>query len=117
MTDSDKKVTTGTPCWRTRNCAPQVQKYCQHAVTDYDMCPSICNFAFCYRPEHVHTADPAFVFEPNIDRSQALKQSCLYCEFFAKNGPKRDENAPRGFEDTHDFSDSKPAEAATESSA
>jgi len=39
-----------------------------------------------------------FVFEPNIDRDQALKQTCIHCEFFLSNGPKRDKNAPRAHE-------------------
>jgi len=82
-----------TVCWRTRDCSPEVQGCCQHAVTDFDMCPSRCNFAFCHRPEHRVTADPALVFDPSLDREQSLKQTCLYCEFFLKNGPKKDAGA------------------------
>jgi len=78
-----------TVCWRTRECDPEIQKDCQHAVTDYDMCPSKCFFAACDRPTHEITSDPELVFDPDIDRSQALKQSCLYCEFFLKNGPRK----------------------------
>jgi len=90
--------TTPIVCWRTRDCAPEVQEYCQHAVTDYDMCPQTCKFALCSRPEHKPTYDPMFVFEPNIDRDQALKQTCIHCEFFLSNGPKRDKDAPRAHE-------------------
>ena len=90
--------TTSTVCWRTRDCSPEVQQYCQHAVTDYDMCPSTCKFGVCMRPENKPTYDPLYVFEPNIDRDQALKHSCIHCEFFLKNGPKRDKNAPRAHE-------------------
>jgi len=86
-------------CWRTRDCSPEVQMYCQHAVTDYDMCPATCKFAICDRPEHVPTWDPKYVFEPNIDRDQALKHTCIHCEFFFINGPKRNEDAPKSFEE------------------
>jgi len=87
-----------TVCWRTRDCAPQVKMYCQHAVTDYDMCPSTCKFAVCNRPEHKPTWDPKYVFEPNIDRNEALKHTCIHCEFFLHNGPKKDPSAPYAHE-------------------
>lgn len=75
-------------CWRERECGPDMRTLCMHAVTDYDMCPMRCAFATCRRTTHVHTSDPALVFAPNIDRSQALKQACHYCEHFLTHGPK-----------------------------
>ncbi|MCL2526001.1 MAG: hypothetical protein FWE46_02980, partial [Coriobacteriia bacterium] len=84
---------TPSVCWRIRDCAPEIQLYCQHAVTDFDMCPSICKFAICTRPEHKPTWDAKFVFEPNIDRDAALKHACLHCEFFVRNGPKKNPDA------------------------
>lgn len=75
-------------CWKTRECEPDMRKDCMHAVTDYDMCPMRCFFATCDRPTHVLTSDPELVFDPTIDRDQAIKQSCIYCEFFLKNGPR-----------------------------
>ena len=78
-----------TACWRTRECDPEIQKDCQHAVTDYDMCPTKCFFAECDRPTHEITTDPNLVFDETVDRSQALKQSCLYCVFFLTKGPKK----------------------------
>ena len=76
-------------CWRTRPCPPEMQEACRHAVTDYDMCPSRCKLAFCQLKTHEVTGDPELVFDPDIDRSQALKQNCLYCKFFLKNGPRK----------------------------
>jgi hypothetical protein len=73
------------------------------------MCPATCKFAVCNRPEHVATYNPLYVFEPNIDRDQALKHRCFHCEFFLKNGPKKDKDAPR----VHELE----AEAAIDSSA
>lgn len=94
-------ATSASPsaCWRIRNCSPEVQEFCQHAVTDYDMCPATCKFAVCTRDEHKPTYDPLYVFEPNIDRAAALKHSCFHCEFFLKNGPKKDKSAPRAHEE------------------
>ena len=85
-----------TVCWRTRECDPEIQKECQHAVTDYDMCPSKCFFAACDRPTHEVTTDPELVLDPDIDRGQALKQSCLYCVFFLKNGPRKPQSDEPG---------------------
>ena len=82
------------PCWRTRECAPEVQETCRHAVSDYDMCPTKCYFGVCQRPTQKVTSDPALVFAPDIDRTQALKQSCIYCEYFLKHGPKREAIPP-----------------------
>jgi hypothetical protein len=62
---------------------------CLHAVTDYDMCPTRCQWATCYRDRHVLTTDPALLFEPDVDRSQALRQSCVYCEHFLLHGPRK----------------------------
>jgi len=60
------------------------------------MCPTKCFFAACDRPTHELTTDPDLVFDPDIDRSQALKQSCLYCVFFLTNGPKKTEAQAAG---------------------
>lgn len=77
------------PCWRVRNCEHDMQKICGHAVTDWDMCPLRCSFSYCDRDTHVQTSDPELVLDPTIDRDQAIKQVCIYCEFFLKNGPRR----------------------------
>ena len=87
---------TSSVCWRTRLCSPEVQDACMHAVSDFDMCPSRCNFSFCQLETHKISTDAALVFDPNVDRSQALKQTCLYCEFFLKNGPRMPNRASGG---------------------
>jgi len=81
------------PCWRTRNCEMDMQTSCNHAITDWDMCPARCSFAQCNRPTYELTSDPALVFGSEVDRDQALKQGCLWCKFFLENGPKRTQEA------------------------
>lgn len=81
-------------CWETRQCEPDMQAICPHAVTERDMCPSTCSFATCDRPTNELTSDPALVFDPTVDRNAARKQSCLYCAYFLKNGPRRSTDAP-----------------------
>jgi hypothetical protein len=58
------------------------------------MCPTKCNFAVCERSQHELTTDPALVFNPEVDRNQALKQSCLYCAFFLEKGPRKQRKQP-----------------------
>ena len=77
------------PCWRERNCEPDMREACMHAVTDFDMCPAKCFFSACDRPTYEFTTDPDLVFDPTVDRSQALKQGCIWCKFFLANGPRR----------------------------
>lgn len=77
-------------CWRTRNCEADMRETCAHAVSDYDMCPTKCDFANCDRPTYELTIDPALIFDPTVDRDQALKQNCMYCKFFLTNGPRKE---------------------------
>jgi len=72
-----------------------MQTHCNHAVTDWDMCPARCSFALCDRPTYELTTDAALIFAPDIDRDQALKQGCLWCKFFLENAPRKDPNADR----------------------
>lgn len=76
-------------CWRTRGCEEDMRSTCSHAEDDFDMCPTKCYFATCDRPTHELTVDPELIFDETVDRSQALKQNCIYCAFFLKNGPRR----------------------------
>jgi hypothetical protein len=79
-----------TVCWQTRDCPQEMHENCPHAVIDeYDMCPTKCSFAACYRDTNELTSDPALVFSADVDRDAARKQSCLYCAFFLKNGPRK----------------------------
>ena len=77
-------------CWETRGCDEDMQRECPHAVEILDNCPTKCAFAACDRPNHEVTIDAELVFSPDVDRSQAIKDECMYCAFFLKHGPRVD---------------------------
>ena len=37
------------------------------------------------------TTDPALVLDATVDRNAAIKQECIYCAFFLRNGPRVEE--------------------------
>jgi hypothetical protein len=76
-------------CWEQRGCDAEMQADCLHAKTPTELCPAKCNFSQCYRPMAAVTSDPAVVFDPDVDRTVVIKESCLYCSFFLVNGPRR----------------------------
>jgi hypothetical protein len=57
------------------------------------MCPARCSFAQCYRDTYEFTSDPALVLDATVDRTQALKQGCLWRTFFLENGPRLEPDA------------------------
>lgn len=76
-------------CWEQRGCDEEMQGTCLHHTDFNDRCPTKCAFAnACPRPTHVVTGDPDLIFDPDVDRDDAIKETCLYCEFFLKNGPR-----------------------------
>jgi hypothetical protein len=75
-------------CWEQRGCDDEMQAECPHHSVFEDQCPAKCAFAWCDRPNHAVTADPDLMFSAEIDRSAAIKESCITCEFFLVNGPK-----------------------------
>lgn len=75
-------------CWRTRGCEEDMQATCAHTMSDFDMCPSKCDFSNCDRPTYELTIDPELIFDPSVDRSVAIKQNCIYCKFFLTNAPR-----------------------------
>lgn len=75
-------------CWEQRGCDEEMQSACPHPTVLKDMCPTKCAFAGCDRPTYEMTTDPALIFNPEIDRNQAIKQGCTFCAFFLTNGPK-----------------------------
>jgi hypothetical protein len=75
-------------CWEQRGCDEEMQGECPHAVEYFDNCPTKCAFATCDRPTYELTIDPALIFSPEVDRSQAIKDGCTYCAFFLQNGPR-----------------------------
>ncbi len=76
-------------CWEIRGCKDeQIQADCPHAAMIGDRCPAKCAFAQCDLEQHERTSDPALIFEPEIDRTAAIKEGCTYCAFFLRNGPR-----------------------------
>lgn len=75
-------------CWEQRGCDEEMQAECPHPTALFDNCPTKCAFAACDRPSYRLTTDPELVFSVEVDRTAAIKDGCLYCEFFIKNGPR-----------------------------
>lgn len=75
-------------CWEQQGCDDKMQGECPHVVEFFDNCPTKCAFATCDRATYELTTDPALIFNPDVDRSQAIKDGCTYCAFFLKSGPR-----------------------------
>jgi hypothetical protein len=75
-------------CWQTRGCDEEMQSTCLHHTDFQDRCPTKCAFTKCDRPQHALTTDPELIFDTNVDREDAIKEACLFCEFYLKNGPR-----------------------------
>jgi hypothetical protein len=75
-------------CWESRGCDEEMQQECLHHTTFKDRCPSKCAFAGCARDSYELTVDPELVFSVEVDRDVVIKENCLYCAFFLKNGPR-----------------------------
>lgn len=77
-------------CWQQRGCDDEMQANCPHPTELMDRCPSKCAFATCDRPTYEMTVDPDLIFAVGVDRTKAIKDNCLYCAFFLRNGPRID---------------------------
>lgn len=75
-------------CWEQRGCDEEMQGNCPHPNELNDNCPTKCAFANCDRKSHSITSDPELVFDPFVDREQARRDICMFCEFFLRNAPK-----------------------------
>jgi hypothetical protein len=75
-------------CWSHRGCDDDMRADCPHAINPAEQCPVGCQFAWCDRPTHAVTIDPALIFDPAIDRSAAAKEICTRCVFFLTHGPR-----------------------------
>ena len=75
-------------CWESRGCDEEMQSECPHSTTLLDRCPAKCAFVHCGLPHHERTSDPARIFDPKVDRAAAMRETCLYCAFFIRNGPQ-----------------------------
>ncbi|MDH4140881.1 MAG: hypothetical protein OEV43_09965 [Coriobacteriia bacterium] len=75
-------------CWERRDCDDKMRAECPHPTVFIDRCPTKCAFAKCDRATHELTTDPQLVFDATVDRDAAIKEECLYCGFFLRNGPR-----------------------------
>ena len=75
-------------CWEMRGCDEEMQAECLHETAFHDRCPAKCAFAVCDLPQIATTSDPALIFAVDVDREQAIKESCLYCAYFLTRGPR-----------------------------
>jgi hypothetical protein len=75
-------------CWEQRGCDAEMQRECPHCIEFKDNCPTKCAYAMCDRSTYELTIDPELVFDPGVDRSQAIKDGCTYCAFFLRHGPR-----------------------------
>ena len=75
-------------CWEQRGCDEEMQAECPHPTEFKDRCPTKCAFAGCDRPTFELCLDPELVFDATIDRSVAIKETCLHCAFFLRHGPR-----------------------------
>ncbi|GAB4281720.1 MAG: hypothetical protein Kow0056_17280 [Coriobacteriia bacterium] len=88
-------------CWEIRDCFEDTDQFadamgpegdlpdtCAHPNEFFDRCPTKCAFTWCEREQHEETSDPALLFDPTVDRSATVKDVCLHCAFFLKNGPR-----------------------------
>ncbi len=76
-------------CWEERGCDEEMESYCPHAfASDDGVCPAECNYTFCTREQHVRATSIDLLLDATVDRTAAVKESCRFCEFFLKNGPR-----------------------------
>ena len=75
-------------CWAQRGCDEEMQAECPHSSVIGDRCPTKCAFAACDRPTYELTTDAELIFDPTVDREQAVKEGCIYCAFFLRHGPR-----------------------------
>jgi len=77
-------------CWTERGCDAEMAAVCPHATASEDKrCVAECYYASCQRPQHKVTTAFDLYFDPTIDRTAAIKETCTFCEFFLTHGPKR----------------------------
>lgn len=80
-------------CWETRGCDEEMQSRCPHNI-DGLPCPADCFNTRCERPTHQLVNAMDALLNPDVDRSAARKETCLFCQFFLDNGPKIDFSKP-----------------------
>lgn len=83
-------------CWELRGCDEVMQSECPHSTTLMDRCPAKCAFVHCDLPHHERTSDPALIFDPDVDRDVAIRETCMYCAFFIRHGPRLEKPGAHG---------------------
>ncbi|MBQ9069659.1 MAG: hypothetical protein IJ131_11520 [Eggerthellaceae bacterium] len=73
-------------CWQQRGCDEEWQSRCPHN-TPGERCPADCLNTHCTRPTYEAVSALDALMNPNIDRSAAVKESCMFCRFFLEHGP------------------------------
>lgn len=76
-------------CWEKRGCDDELMSRCPH-VSDkvYSPCPPDCRYTDCLMPTHAIATDVTLLLDATVDRKAAIKETCMYCEFFLTHGPR-----------------------------
>ncbi|MDR3135908.1 MAG: hypothetical protein LBU07_00475 [Coriobacteriales bacterium] len=83
-----------TACWRIRDCDSEMARCCPHATASADgRCVISCYYTNCSRPQYQIATDLALLLTPDVDRRAAIKESCEYCAFFLRHGPRLTDQA------------------------
>lgn len=75
-------------CWSARGCDDEMRDSCPHAVDAAELCPVRCMYGSCSSPRHATPSDPLMLLDPEVDRSAAVREQCLYCEHFLTHAPR-----------------------------
>ena len=76
-------------CWEQRGCDEEMQADCPHPRRVHGQLPTKCAFAMCDRPTlRADDRSRAHLLRLIVDRSAAIKEVCLFCEFFLTHGPR-----------------------------
>jgi len=72
-----------------RGCDPEMWERCPHAVPGvFSPCPADCCYTACDKPQHKVATDLDILLDPNVDRRAAMKEQCMFCEFFLTTAPR-----------------------------
>jgi hypothetical protein len=62
---------------------------CPHATASVDgRCVIGCYYTNCSNPQYRVATSLDLLLDPSVDRNAAIKESCTYCEFFLRYGPR-----------------------------
>jgi len=76
-------------CWEERGCDEEMASRCPHAISSMDgLCIAGCRYAACDKPHHKTATSFDLLLDSTVDRSAAIKEVCVFCEFFLNNAPR-----------------------------